>query len=180
MEKLNKFNADQIDIVNNCVAMAEELVSNFYKMSASQWSAACAYDIKTLVDLSSEEIVHGPFAQVIRYKGRRKNSSLGSSTYDFYKICLQDHAILSAIKDSLNLKLFPFALYIVAHELIHILRFSKFLQNFEASNEEMMTEEAHVHKTTHDILKSVNVFGMKNVLQFYKKWRKPIDDLRKF
>ena len=180
MEKLNKFNADQIDIINNCVAMAEELVSNFYKMSASQWSAACAYDIKTLVDLSSEEIVHGPFAQVIRYKGRRKNSSLGSSTYDFYKICLQDHAILSAIKDSLNLKLFPFALYIVAHELIHILRFSKFLQNFEASHEEMMTEEAHVHKTTHDILKSVNVFGMKNVLQFYKKWRKPIDDLRKF
>jgi hypothetical protein len=180
MEKLNKFNADQIDIINNCVAMAEELVSNFYKMSASQWSAACAYDIKTLVDLSPEEIVHGPFAQVIRYKGRRKNSSLGSSTYDFYKICLQDHVILSAIKDSPNLKLFPFTLYIVAHELIHILRFSKFLQNFEASHEEMMTEEAHVHKTTHDMLKSVNVFGMKNVLQFYKKWRKPIDDLRKF
>jgi hypothetical protein len=67
MEKLNKFNTDQIDITNNCVAMAEELVSNFYKMSASQWSDACAYDVKTLVDLSPEEIVHGPFAQVIQY-----------------------------------------------------------------------------------------------------------------
>jgi hypothetical protein len=180
MEKLNKFNADQIKIINNCVAMAEELVSNFYKMSASQWSATCAYDIKTLVDLSAEEVVHGPFAQVIRYKGWRKNSSLGSSTYDFYKICLQDHAILSAIKKSPALELFPFALYIVAHELIHILRFSKFLQNFEASHEEMMAEEAYVHETTHNILITVNIFGMENVLRFYEKWRKPIDDLRKF
>lgn len=179
MEKLKKFNANQIGIINNCVSMAEELVSNFYKMSASQWSAACAYDIKTLIDLSYEEIVHGPFAQVVRYKGWRKDSTLGSSTYDFYKICLQDHAILSAIKDLPDIKLFPFILYIVVHELIHILRFSKFLQNFEASHEEMMAEEAHVHKITHDILKSVNVFGMENVLKFYEKWRKPIDDLRK-
>ena len=180
MEKLNKFNTDQINIINNCVAMAEELVSNFYKMSASQWSAACAYDIKTLVDLSPEEIVHGPFAQVIRYKGWRKDSSLGSSTYDFYKICLQDHSILSAIKDSPGIKIFPFTLYIVTHELIHILRFSKFLQNFQATPKEMMAEEAHVHETTHDILKSVNISGMENVLRFYEKWRKPIDDLRKF
>jgi hypothetical protein len=44
----------------------------------------------------------------------------------------------------------------------------------------MMTEEAHVHNTTHEILKSVNVFGMVNVLKFYEKWREPIDDLRKF
>lgn len=179
-ESFETFSTEQIDIVNNCVAMAEELVSNFYKMSASQWAAVCAYDIKTMADLAPEEIVHGPFAQVIRYKGQRKNLSLGSSTYDFYKICLQDHAILSVIKSSPDIQLFPFTLYIVAHELIHILRFSKFLRNFEASHEEIMAEEAHVHNTTHAILKSVNVFGMEAVLKFYEKWFEPIDDLRKF
>jgi hypothetical protein len=180
MEGLEKFSAEQIDIINNCVAMAEELVSNYYKMTASQWAAACAYDIKTLSELSAEEVVHGPFAQVIRYKGRPKNSSLGSLTYDFYKICLQDHTILSVINNSPHIRLFPFALYIVAHELIHILRFSKFLRNFEASHEEIMAEETHVHTITHTILKSVNVFGMEAVLKFYEKWCKPIDDLRKF
>ena len=36
MGNLKKISAEQIKIVNNCVAMAEELVSNFYKMSASQ------------------------------------------------------------------------------------------------------------------------------------------------
>jgi hypothetical protein len=180
MEDLDTFSTEQIDIVNNCVAMAEELVSNFYKMTASQWTAACAYDIKTLADLSPEEIVQGPFAQVIRYKGRPKNSALGSSTYDFYKICLQDHAILPVINESPDIKLFPFTLYIVAHELIHIVRFSKFLRNFEASHEEIMAEETHVHTATHTILKSVNVLGMEAVLKFYERWCKPIDDLRKF
>jgi len=179
MGKLEKFNAEQIRIVNNCVAMAEELVSNFYKMSASQWTAACLYDIKTLVDLSPEEIVHGPFAQVIRYKGRSKDLTLGSSIYDFYKICLQDHSILSTLKKSPDISILPFTLYIVAHELIHIVRFGKFQQNFEASPEEMMNEEAHVHEITHGILFEVHVPGMENVLRFYEKWRMPIEDLRK-
>ena len=98
----------------------------------------------------------------------------------FIKYVFKIMLILSAIKESPDLKLFPFTLYIVAHELIHILRFSKFLQNFEASHEEMMTEEAHVHETTHETLKSLNVLGMESVLKFYEKWRKPIDHLRKY
>lgn len=178
MEKLEKFNTEQIRIVNNGVAMAEELVSDFYKMSASQWLRR-RYDIKTLVDLSPDETVHGPFAQIIRYKGQRKDMSLGSSTYDYYEICLQDHAILSVLKQLSQIKLFPFTLYIVSHELVHIVRFSKFLQNFEASPEEMMVEETRVHEITHEILLAVRVSGLADVLTFYDKWRMPIEDLRK-
>jgi hypothetical protein len=74
MEKLKQFTSDQIEIVNSSVEMAEELVSNYYKMSASQWLRR-RYDIKTLANLSSDEIVHGPFAQIIRYVGQHKNSS---------------------------------------------------------------------------------------------------------
>ncbi|MFC1830119.1 hypothetical protein ACFL0O_10960, partial [Thermodesulfobacteriota bacterium] len=121
MENLQQFNPDQISIVNNSVAMAEELVSNFYKMSESQWLHR-RYDVKTLVDLTADEIVYGPFAQVIRYEGQRKESALGTSAYDFYKICLQDHAILSTTEQSPGLQLSPFSLYIVTHELVHIVR----------------------------------------------------------
>jgi hypothetical protein len=169
MEKLEKFNPEQMEIVNNSAAMAEELVSDFYKMSASQWLRP-KYDIKTLVDLSPDEIVHGPFAQIIRYGGQRHNSPLGSSTYDYYKICLQDQTILSTLIKSPQIKLFPFILYIVTHELIHIVRFSKFLQRFNASNEEMIEEEARVHEVTRALLVVVQVSGMKDVLKFYEKW----------
>ena len=179
MEKLEKFNPEQIRIVNNSVATAEELVSDFYKMSAGQWLRP-KYDIKILAELNPDETVHGPFAQIIRYKGQRQNSSLGSSTYDYYKICLQDHSILSALKQSDQIKLFPFTLYIVTHELIHIVRFSKFLQNFNASDEETMAEETRVHKITHEILSAVHIPGMEDVFKFYDKWRRPIDGLRKY
>lgn len=177
MEKLKKFNADQIITVNSAVEMAEELVSNFYKMSASQWLRP-KYDVKTLVDLSSGEILSEPFAQIIRYKGQRKDTSLGSSSYDFYKICLQDHCILLALDRTPDLQLFPFTLYIVTHELIHIVRFSKFLQNFDASPDEKTAEEARVHKDTHQILRNVHVPGISNVLDFYNQWRQPFDKLR--
>lgn len=170
------FNPPQISIVNHSVAIAEELVSNHYKMSASEWLHP-KYDVKTLIDLAPEEIVHGPFAQVIRYVGFRKETQLGSDAYDFYKICLQDHAILNTLKSKPKLRLLPFCLYIVTHELIHIVRFSKFLQNFDASPEEKFKEETRVHDSTHLILNCLNISGLNHVLDFYGKWRDPIEGL---
>jgi len=177
MGKLEKFTSDQIKIVNNSVAMAEEQVCNFFKMSVNQWLRH-RYDVKTLVDLDEEEIVHGPFAQIIRYKGRKKYTSLGSSTYDFYKICLQDHAIISVLNRDSSLMLFPFVLYVVTHELVHIVRFAKFLINFDASSEQKVEEEAAVHEKTHEILIDLRVSGLKAAFEFYENWRKPMDDLK--
>ena len=177
MEKLKSFDPDQIKIVTNAVAIAEDLVSNHYKMSASEWLRP-KYDVKTLVDLSPEEIVDGPFAQIIRYEAKRKDTSLGSSTYDYYKICLQDHAIHAALSRSAGLQLFPFALYIVTHELIHIVRFSKFLQSFDASAEDRMAEEKRVHDKTRKILSDLQIDGISDVLRFYDNWRMPYEELQ--
>jgi hypothetical protein len=177
MQKRPRFSPDQIKVVNIAVAMAEEIVSNNYKMSSSQWLGP-RYDVNTLAELNPEEILDGPFAQIIRYKGQRRNTSLGSSTYDFYKICLQDHTILSTLDGSPGIELLPFSLYIITHELIHIVRFSKFLQSFDASAEERLAEEKRVHHKTREILQTVQIEGLPNVLKFYNDWRGPYDDLR--
>lgn len=172
-----QFRAAQLTVVNNAVAMAEELVSNHYKMSASQWLHP-KYDVKTLADLSDGEIVNGPFAQIIRYEGKLKGELLGSSTYDFYKICIQDHAILEVLQARPDISLPPFALYVVTHELVHIVRFSRFLQNFNASEMEKLVEERRVHGITHEILDPVKTDGLNTVLDFYATWRSPIDGLK--
>ena len=177
LRRAKGFGAVELKVVNNAVAMAEELVSNHYKMSASQWLGP-RYDVKTLAELSSEEIVDGPFAQIIRYKGRRRNTSLGSASYDFYKICLQDHTIQSTVDNSPGIELFPFSLYIITHELIHIVRFSKFLQRFEASAQERMAEEKRVHQRTHEILKPIQISGLQKVLEFYNDWNVPYEGLK--
>jgi len=172
-----RFKDAQLTVVNNAVAMAEELVSNYYKMSASQWLHP-KYDVKTLADLAEDEIVCGPFAQIIRYEGKLKGGLLGSSAYDFYKICIQDHAILEVLKTHSDMELSPFALYVVTHELVHIVRFSRFLQNFNASDAEKLAEERRVHGITHEILGPVKSHGLGTVLDFYSRWRTPIDGLR--
>lgn len=171
------FNPEQLAVINTSVSMAEELVCNHYKFSATQW-LKLNYDIKTLTDLRPDEIVQGPFAQIVRYTGWRKNHTLGSSMYDFYKICIQDHSILSVISQSPELQLLPFSLYIIIHELVHIVRFSQFMQSFDASRDEKLNEEKRVHEKTHEILVSLRLAGLMEILSFYEQWRLEFDDLK--
>lgn len=176
MNKLKTFNRKQINILNNAASLAEELVSNAYKLSASEWLGK-KYDIKTLADLTTDEIVHGPFAQIIRYRGQRTDTSLSSSSYDLYKICFQDHTIIEKLEKSPDIHLFPFSLYIITHELIHIVRFTQFRQNFVATTDEKMEEEMRVHKKTHDILGNIRIPGLTPVLSFYHRWHTYHDQL---
>jgi hypothetical protein len=180
MMDLEPFNADHLRTVNEASALAEELVSNAYKMSASQWLEP-RREIKTLAQLGPEEIMGGPeapFAQVIRYQGRTGDSSLTSSTFDFYTICLQDHAILAALRENPALGLLPFSVYILTHELIHIVRFSLFEQYFDAPALQRQEEEIRVHIKTLDILSNSNIARMDAVLRFYQQWHRPLDSLR--
>ena len=177
MQELQYFQESELMVINEAVAIAEEVTSNTYKLSSSE-RGGHRFDIKTLADLTPEEVVHGPFAQIIKYVGRKPDRSLSSSEYDFYKICLQDHTILSALKKFPELRLLPFTLYIVTHELIHVIRFAKFLQAFDASEKEKIIEEARVHQKTQSILRSAQIPGMVAVFDFYKAWQEPLDDLR--
>ncbi len=177
MQGLQRFRGSELKIVNEAVAIAEEVTSNAYRMSSAEWRSR-RYDIKTLAGLAPEEVVYGPFAQIIRYVGRKPETWLSSSDYDFYKICLQDHAILAALKKTPALQLFAFILYIVTHELIHIVRFAKFLQAFDASETEKVREEARVHEKTQAILKTAQISGMEAVFDFYWAWQGKLDDLR--
>ncbi len=170
MEPRQRFNPRELDTITHAAGMAEELVSNHYKMSASQWLRP-KYDVQTLAGLTPPEVIDGPFAQIIRYKGQPNEASLSSATYDFYKICLQDHAVLAALRKHPDLDLLAFALYIITHELIHIVRFSRFLQGFEASPAERLEEEKRVHARTHELLRELKVPGLPAVLNFYTDWR---------
>jgi len=163
------FNKTQITHMYQAADMAEEIVSNAYQLSSLHWQKT-PYDIKTLVELNKEEVMDVPYAQLIRYQARKKRSELNSARFDFYKICVQDHNILSAYHSYKGLKLFPFFLYIMTHELIHIVRFSRFLHLFHATEQERKIEEKKVHCKTREILKTVRMPSLNPVLDF-KGWQ---------
>lgn len=171
MQIVRYFSAQELLKVDDAVNVAEETVNNFYKMSSAQWLKN-RYDIKTAKDLFSHERVDGPFAQVIKYEGRKKDVPLGSSSFSLYKVCLQDYAILALVSTRKELLLEPFLLYILTHELVHIVRFLKFEHRYENKNEADLTldEERKVHQLTHIILKPVPVSGLSKIFEFYKDW----------
>lgn len=170
MNRLETFSDQQIVTVNQMVGLAEDIVSEHYKMSQAQWLRN-RYDVLTLAQLDASEIVHGPYAQIVRYSGRKMQSQLGSEAFDFYKICLQDHSIIRALRENRSLRLEPFMLYIITHELIHVIRFGQFIQFFDAGETQRNEEERLVHQRTVDILKKSSMTGLDRVFSFYKRHR---------
>jgi hypothetical protein len=66
----------------------------------------------------------------------------------------------------------------VTHELIHVIRFTKFLQAFDASPEDKMEEEGRVHERTTAILERMPIDGMDAVFEFYRAWQGLLDRLK--
>ena len=89
----------------------------------------------------------------------------------FFKICIQDHVIDKAVKRDKEIGLFPLTAYIVTHELIHVVRFAKFLQRFDSTAAEQDIEEKRVHALTYDLLQPSRIQGLPEVLAAFKDCR---------
>ncbi len=166
MEKLVCFDPKQLETINQAILIAEEVISDFFKISFSEWKRY-RYDIKTLALLKPEEITDEAFAQIVKYICHPEKKPRGSLQADYYKICLQDHVILQAISRERDLPLYPLAAYIITHELIHVVRFSRFLQSFIVSPHEQEAEETLVHELTYKLLRGVRIPGLDYVLDVY-------------
>mgnify|MGYP001544814192 CR=1 FL=1 len=169
-EDAARFHRVQLELVARAAQAAEEMVNNYYKLSSSDWLKN-RYDIQTAKDLSGAERLDGPLAQVIKYQGRKAGKALGSSLFSFYKICLQDRTILSAA-GAHQFDLYALLLYVLTHELVHVVRFSTFEHRYENQSEVDVTcaEERRVHGITRDILKDVSISGLNQVVEFYDDW----------
>ena len=86
------FRPEQKELLKEAAEIAEEVTSDFFKLSPAHWRRA-RYEILTLEGLSREEISPHAHAMVAKYKGCPQNSSLKWAGFDFYRVCLQDHNI---------------------------------------------------------------------------------------
>ncbi len=150
--QLRRFQSSEKPIIQEAILIAEEATSDFFKLSPSHWRRA-RYDILTLEHLRQEEIAPRALAQVAKYTCSPPGRELKSAQFDLYRICLQDHNILRTLEKEGTPGLRPLLIYIVTHELVHIVRFSHFQQLFEVSAAEREAEEARVHALTWEILR---------------------------
>ena len=165
------FSPVQIQVVSQAVEIAEDVTANYFKISTAEWKHV-RYDIRTLAELRAEEITDSAFAQITRYSRHRADRTVrGKRHYDYFKICLQDHNIIAAVERDEPLELLPLAMYVVSHELVHVVRFCKFLQRFDAEAEEREREEMRVHEITQKMLSSLGISRLDYVLQAYLNYQ---------
>lgn len=164
------FNSAQIEVVSQGVEIAEDVTANFFKISTAQWKHV-RYDIRTLAELRSDEVTNSAFAQIIRYSRNPDHSKISDWHFDYFKICLQDHNIMAAVERDDPLQLLPLAIYVVTHELVHVVRFCKFLQRFDADPEERQQEEMRVHEVTQKALGSLKLPNLDHVLKSYRDYQ---------
>lgn len=143
--------------------VAEDLTGDHFALDAIG-SLRHLVDLRTLIDLSVDEFVpHGAFAQVARYE---EVGSLASKARTLYRVCVQDHAILERLRAERGaVGFFPLLAYVLTHELVHIVRFTRHQGRFFASEHERRTEEAIVHEITQRVLSRAPLPSLRPVLE---------------
>ena len=160
------FGERQHRYLEEALFIAEERVFDFFKLSFGQ-GLRVRYDISTAAQPSPEEIAPGALAMVAKYDCRPQGRVLKSQTFDFYRIYLQDHNMMQAAGGSPELHLLPLLIYVLTHELVHIVRFSRHQALYDTPAPLRSREEQQVHLLTQKILAPVNLMDLPAVIKWY-------------
>ena len=163
------FNAAQWPATKKAFSDAEKLVLQHFRLDERDLRNI-KYEVKTLAYLNKQEIKEGAFAHLCKYAYAKAEEAVdhAENSFDFYRICLQDHTILDAVRRSNSfIKLSPLMLYIAVHELIQVPRFSNGEIDFHAATEEKEREEVIVHHLTRSALQPVKGHGMEIIFDCF-------------
>jgi len=170
------FDASQRRQVRRAAARAESLTAGFYCIPGREWPRF-PYDISTLA--------YGPgpeapvFADVVRMVPDGAGDAVAPALdaakerrakREHYRIRLRDDEILSAVDDRTDLRLFPLLLYVLTHELIHVVRFESgtALAPYDAPDPEARSvEESRVHAITRQVLRPAGTPWLRRVERLY-------------
>jgi hypothetical protein len=160
-QKLPQFGTSELKAVAHAREQAAALVGDFYVLAPREW-ARLHYEVRTLSQLAPAEISHKAFAQIFCYDCTRRVGETVLARHDLYRICLQDHCILRAVQQEAELEVL--LLYVLTHELVHVVRFSQQLQRLDLAPELRPLEELSVEQTTRQILAPASDAALRRVL----------------
>jgi hypothetical protein len=118
------FSAPQRYLVFRALVEAEDRTAGYYCIPPFRWEQL-RYDLLTQVDHGWEPLPDPTFARV-----RLLERIHASQPFNFYRIELNDRSILAAAKrENLLRDLHPFLVYILTHEMVHMVRLSSILDS---------------------------------------------------
>lgn len=148
-EATRTLGADGLAVVAEVHPLAEELVGEHFRLT-SFGPTSRTYDVVTRSDVGSKCHATEALAKLTRYDRRERPIADGQRVSRFYRICLQDENLLARVDEGYDLR--ALLLYVLTHELIHIVRFESFQVSYSASGSAREDEERAVDALTRDVL----------------------------
>ena len=163
-EKRRYFDALQLAVASEMLAAAEGLVADFYRMGEGDWRRV-RFDVRTARDLGGKVWAPGVLAEVRRYEPVTASRRFRSRY--LYRIDIRDGAVLDLLHRNRSLRFDAALLYVLVHELVHVVRFCRYEQLFEASAGDRAAEEARVHQRVCAILEPLGWCGIAEILSLF-------------
>ncbi|HKV38064.1 MAG TPA: hypothetical protein VJX67_02535 [Blastocatellia bacterium] len=152
------FTPRQLAVTSRASRLASDMVTAYYRIAPREW-AQMPYEVRTLRRLEQSEVVDDALAQTVCYSFKREAGPVVLREGEIYRICLQDHRILDAAAQT-SARLQTLLLYVLTHELVHVVRFGQRLQQMDLPNDLRPFEEQCVEKTTSRILARFKLPGV--------------------
>jgi hypothetical protein len=144
-----QFSPPQRNLVFQALDEAEKRTSGYYCIPPFRWERL-QYDLLTQADHGWEPLPEPTLARVRCLQRVNRNRA-----FDFYRIELNDRSILEAAhRENLTTDLYPFFVYILTHEMVHMVRLSSILDGPDTLVPCEETEEKRVQRISRGILES--------------------------
>jgi hypothetical protein len=143
----SQFSTPQRGLIFQALNEAEERTTRYYCIPPFRWERLC-FDLLTQADHGWEPIPDPMLARVRCLQRINQNRA-----FDFYRIELNDRSILEAAeREDLTKNLYPFFVYILTHEMIHMVRLSSILDGPDIPIPGNEPEEKRVQQISRRIL----------------------------
>ena len=149
-----QFSPPQRSLLLQALDEAEERTTRYYCIPPFRWEKL-RYDLLTRADHGWEPLPDPMLARVRCLQRVDKDKP-----FDFYRIELNDGSILEAVeRESLTASLYPFFVYILTHEMVHMVRLSSILEKGpDTPNSSDESEESRVRGISRRILTGSSTF----------------------
>lgn len=166
MPRARLFSSTQLAEVRRVLPLAEELCGDHFRLSAFDVRNA-PYDVVTARELVAEGVAPPPqpsqLAELRRMDLTREERSARDRRRTHYRICLWDPHILGVVDTGVATG--ALLLFVLTHELVHVVRFARQLALFDASDAARAREEQAVHEATEQILRRAREPGLEALLE---------------
>jgi hypothetical protein len=151
-EGVLRFSDPQRSLIFKALSEAEERIAGYYCIPPFRWEQL-RYDLLTQADHEWESFPESMLARV-----RCLQRANAGKSFDFYRIELHDRSILAAAERERWIhNIYPFFVYILTHEMVHMVRLSSILENSSVAPIPLdQSEESKVQGISRKILVESN------------------------